>query len=344
MTRSDLSTGPRGIPNSSCWERIPEGELTEYKFNSCGYRAGMECGPKQPGTYRIVMIGTSFVTGMRVPREKTFAALLPLELSRRTGLKVEIYNEAIPYRFADTIALHFDEILKAQPDLILWPLTNGDIEWQSWAQSVDDNRIEVPSFFARARQIIKTSFATKSFSAALTEIFRHTRTATLLLGVLYASPTEYVKSSLMETGNEVGYERSETSAELQRRLDKFDNDDAKLEAEARDANVPLVAVMVPNHVQANIVSMGELPAGYDPYRLDDELRAMVTGHGGIYIDIFPDIRSMPSLQRGYFPIDGHPNAMGHAIISSLLAKELTSGVIPALKDASQKPTARRQGN
>jgi hypothetical protein len=148
----------------------------------------------------------------------------------------------------------------------------------------------------------------------------------------------------METGNEVGYERSETSAELQRRLDKFDNDDAKLEAEARDANVPLVAVMVPNHVQANMVSMGEWPAGYDPYRLDDELRAMVTGHGGIYIDIFPDIRSMPSLQRGYFPIDGHPNAMGHAIISSLLAKELTSGVIPALKDASQKPTARRQGN
>ena len=91
----------------------------------------MECGPKPPGTFRIVMIGTSFAIGMRVPREQTFAALLPVELSRRTGLKVQLYNEAIPFKLPDTIAAHFDEALEAKPDMILWALNSSDIHTQS---------------------------------------------------------------------------------------------------------------------------------------------------------------------------------------------------------------------
>ena len=82
-------------PDSVCWEQTAESNLTaEYRFNSRGDRAGTELKPKPPGTFRIVLIGSSLTQGLFVPREKTFAALLPEELSMETGRKVEVYNEA----------------------------------------------------------------------------------------------------------------------------------------------------------------------------------------------------------------------------------------------------------
>src|ERR1700678_787935 len=77
--------GQHGVPNSVCREKEAETSPIEYRFNSCGHRAEMECGPKPDGSYRIVMTGSSVAMGLRVVREETIAALLPAELSRRTG-------------------------------------------------------------------------------------------------------------------------------------------------------------------------------------------------------------------------------------------------------------------
>jgi hypothetical protein len=341
MVFNDPVTGARGIPNSVCWEKIPEGELTEYRFNSCGHRAGMECGPKPADTYRIVMIGTSFSIGMRVPREKTFAALLPLELSRQTRRKVELYNESMPFKLPDTIAVHFNDVLKAEPDMVLWALTDRDIESQSEIAVPPVNRhLSLP---AKAWHRLKTTIAGKSFTASISEIFSHTRTATLLSHILYASQSQYVKASLIQPDDKVGYLRAEPSVEWRKRLNEFDMNAAKIAAQARDAGVPLVAVLLPNHAQAAMISMEEWPAGFDPYKLDEELRLIITSHGGTYIDMLPDMRMIHSPELGYFPVEGHPNALGHAIFSGLLAKELTSGAVPALRVADQSQAAAEQG-
>jgi hypothetical protein len=78
-------------PNSFCIEQIAESRLpVEYRFDSHGHRADMELGPKQPGTYRIVMIGSSMAMGLFVPEDRSFAATLPKELSQRTGHKIEL--------------------------------------------------------------------------------------------------------------------------------------------------------------------------------------------------------------------------------------------------------------
>jgi hypothetical protein len=80
-----------------------------------------------------------------------------------------------------------------------------------------------------------------------------------------------------------------------------------------------------------MISMGQWPKGEDPYKLDNELRAIITCHGGIYLDIAPDFRNIPDPEQGYLTVDGHPNTEGHAIIAGLLARELTSGAIPELR-------------
>ena len=171
--------GREGFPNSVCWEKIAEGEWTENRFNNCGHRAGMECGPKPPGVYRIVMIGTSMAMGMRVPREKTLAALLPLELSRQTGMKVELYDEALPYRTPDIWANHFDEVLAAQPDMILWALNPKDMTSHVPREMIP--RELNLSLGTRAWHHVKSTFATRSFSETVQYAFHHTRSAVLLL-------------------------------------------------------------------------------------------------------------------------------------------------------------------
>jgi len=92
-----------------------------------------------------------------------------------------------------------------------------------------------------------------------------------------------------------------------------------------------------------MISMGEWPEGFDPYKLDRELRTIVTSHGGTYIDILSDFRTIPNPERAFFPWNPHPNADGHAIIADLLTKRLTSGTISALKVTSQTQAEFEKG-
>lgn len=130
----DNPTGDLPVhPNCVCSERIAESKYTvEYKFNSLGNRENHELEPKKPGTYRIVLIGSSMTMGLFVPKEKTFAALLPEQLSQETGRKIEVYNEAPGGKFRggtyptrDSVA-QFDKVLAAQPDMVLWVITPWD--------------------------------------------------------------------------------------------------------------------------------------------------------------------------------------------------------------------------
>jgi hypothetical protein len=284
------------------------------------------------------MLGTSFTLGMRVPIEKTFAALLPLELSRRTGLKVELYNEAMPYRAPEVIADHFSEVLKAKPDMILWALTAGDLSARSGKVNLLPISDRKNSFLVRAWHRVKAAYAAGSFMDLIRYIYRHTRTATLLTHFLYSSQSQLVKASIM-TG---GY-MSEPTLEQKRGLKQFDQDSARMETQAMNAGVPLVTVLLPDHGEADMILTQDLPSGVDPYSRDKELRSIITSHGGTYIDIFSDLRNKPDLQRGYFIAEGHPNALGHAIFTEVLAQELTNGSVPALKVAAQPQSALKQG-
>jgi len=337
MVFNDPATGARAIPNSVCREKIAEGEVTDYHFNSCGYDTGMECGPKPPGEFRIVMIGTSFALGMRVPREKTFAALLPQELSELTQRKITLYNESIPYRYPDTQAAHFDKILDAQPDLILYPMTPGDITRE--AEIAQPKREINLSFPVRLWHRIKSTLATESVSDAVQYFFRHTRTAVLLLNLLYRNQNQFVESSLIAPDGTIGYLRSTPSPEWKRRLAEFDENFATITAQAKKAGVPVVVLVLPTHVEADMISMGDIPPGYNPYEIGEQLRSIVTRNGETYVDILPGLRKDPAIQRGYFALDGHPNALGHKILAKVMAEDLSSGTIPALT-AVREPTGQ----
>jgi hypothetical protein len=342
---NDSSTGVRGIPNCVNSAKGAESEWVEYKLNSCGHRAGMECGPKPPGTYRIVMIGSSVAMGDYVPREKSFAALLPLQLSRETSHKIELYNEASGWVFSHGADLRFNDALTQSPDLILWALTPTDIQRASMVLPTGEldpwPNLSLPE---KAWKRLQTGLASGSLEDAASEAFGHTRTALMLRHFLYKSQSQYVKSFLASGDTNAGYLKVEQSAEWKKHLEQFDSDAADMEARAKAAGVPFVAVLLPDHAQAAMIAMGQWPQGYDPYKLDNELRAIIASHGGIYIDILPNFRSIPNAEQYTFPVENHPTPAGHAMLSELLARALSDGSVPALKAAPshQPPYGQRR--
>jgi hypothetical protein len=340
--------GVRAIPNTACWGKAPESPLVQYKFNSCGHPAGMECGPKPSGVFRIVLTGSFVAVGKFVKRENSLAGLLPTELSRKTGRKVELYNEGTWIGTAHTVALRFNEVLAAELTLVLWMVTPLDITnttslpSQSKAVAMPEPSGEGGSL-ARAWYLLKSAYRSNSIPELIQVHFDRTRSALLLRHFLFESQNQYVKSFLI--GEDAEFLRAEPTADWQGRLYRFDSYVGGIAERAKAAGAPLAVVFMPNRAQAAMISMGEWPEGYDPYRLDNELRSIVTSHGGIYPDILPGFRKIPNPEQYYFPVDGHPNADGHAIISGLLAKVLTSGAVPALSvDSRPRDISIEKGN
>ena len=207
VVRNNVPTGARAIPNSVCWEKLVEGRLTEYRFNSWGSRGR---GMRTKANGRLQNCDDRYVHGVGeiCPRESTFAALLPARLSQGTGRKVELYNEGLMQGFPISSALRFNDILAAKPDLILWVVTPLDVKNAS-LESAEEVPLALPeppgkpNSLTRAWYLIKTAFAKNSIPELVRNHFDRTQTSLLLRHCLYESRSLYVKSFLMGGGDPV---------------------------------------------------------------------------------------------------------------------------------------------
>jgi hypothetical protein len=271
-----------------------------------------------------VLTGSSIALGLGVPIEETIATRLSKYLSQQNGRKIDIYNEgSVGWGGSPrSVAVNFGNVLSAQPDLVLWIVTPFDIDHMA-----KDSTLDAP----------------KSLLGTMHEYLVNTGFVMLLTHFLYQSQYLYVRAYLMG-GKDVSLLKLGPARRWQAVHRQFGSYAETIEAQAKVAGVPLVVVLVPNGAQAAMISMGEWPAGYDPYKLDNELRNIIVRQGGIYIDILSDFRNIPNPEQYYFPVDGHPNAEGHAIIADFLAKALTNGSVPALRAASRPPHEPTRGN
>jgi hypothetical protein len=331
---TDPATGVRGIPNSVCREKSRESPLVEFRLDNGGYRSGTPSGPKAPGSYRIVLIGSSIAMGERVPFDQTLAALLPKKLSQESGRKVELYNQGMAYGFARSTAARFQDALAADPDMVLWVLTPLDVERAEFDYTKNTlNRIAAPE---RKLDAAKT--------AVLDGIRKHGGDIVTGFALRYwlyeiQSQSQYVRSYFLNRPDEgqSGFLRRDLNPQWQAHLREFAAYAADIAKRARSAGIPLVATLAPNRPLAAMISLGEWPSGYDPYELDKELHSIIAERGGIYIDILPGFREIPGAERLFYPIDGHPDGRGQAVLADLLAEKLAAGAFPELT-ARNRPT------
>jgi len=72
--------------------------------------------------------------------------------------------------------------------------------------------------------------------------------------------------------------------------------------------------------------------------LNKQLRSIITGHGGIYLDGLPEFSGTPDPRKYYFAVDGLPDGDGLAILAAMLVKQLTSGAVAPLAVADGCPS------
>jgi len=187
----------------------------------------------------------------------------------------------------------------------------------------------------------KTEAVILSYEHSVNETWHDTRTSVMLIDFMAAneSQSQFLKSNRTSEGQYLAAKPSQLRLQHLREFDRYVAD---IENRAREAAVPVVAVFLPTRVQAAMISSGKWPADIDPFGFDYELRSVVDSDGGTFVDILQDFRTIPNPERGYFPADQHFNAEGHAMISDLLAKELTSGAVPGLEVPTDSPAQTEQ--
>lgn len=333
--------GISGIPNCQMSERDYGVPSVQYKFDSCGYRSEIGCESKHPGSYQMVMIGTSIAFGQWVTQRNTIAARIPIDIARTTGRKIYLYNEGMLEQYPQFVAAHVSSALSRKPDMILWIVTPHDIsipplDPRDILLLVGGTRDKV-ELVERWKGFLRIKIPHGSFSSLeellsvhFVRIFSQTNTGVLLQNILNKNQERYVQSYLKLPDSESGYLKLSPSSAWKTDINAFENMAATMIKQSRAAGVPLVVTLVPTRAQAAMLSSGVWPDGYDPYAIDNDVRSIITRHGGIYVDIFPDLKQIPNLETHFYFSNGHPDDKGDAILAQAISKELTSGQIPTL--------------
>jgi hypothetical protein len=119
------------------WQTEPGARVTyatsEFRvpvsYNSMGWRDAERQYPKPAGTYRVVLLGDSFMEAYAVPFERIFAQQLEALISARRGGSVEVINLGVGgYGTLQEYLAFVEHGERFQPDLVLLGFfTNNDL-------------------------------------------------------------------------------------------------------------------------------------------------------------------------------------------------------------------------
>ena len=106
-------------PDSEAWLRTPDYSVL-HATNSRGFRDVEHAFEKPPGTYRVVVLGDSFIEGGQVDLEQSFTRVLEAELADALGRPVEVINLGTSgYGQVQELVVLREEGLRYDPDLVL---------------------------------------------------------------------------------------------------------------------------------------------------------------------------------------------------------------------------------
>jgi GDSL-like lipase/acylhydrolase family protein len=123
--QTDPVLGAAHIPGARGHYRT-EGE-SWLQINRDGMRGPEVSLEKPPGTYRIALLGDSYIEGVQVPFEKTVGEVIAARLSQLRGSPVEVLNFGVGgYSSAQELLTLQNRVWKYSPDLILLAVTTGN--------------------------------------------------------------------------------------------------------------------------------------------------------------------------------------------------------------------------
>lgn len=153
-------------------------------FNSAGMRDREHAIAKPAGTYRVLLLGDSFMEAFQVPFQASMPSLLEKSLAQALGKTVEVINAGVSGWGTDDELRYLTAYgLQYQPDLVVIAMTlHNDISdnlRQDWHRLNSDTLIEVPHtatpFLAYKLVELKAYVATRLQAYQLWRRVRHGR-------------------------------------------------------------------------------------------------------------------------------------------------------------------------
>lgn len=343
------TAGIPGIPNCTTNDKLYETPSIQYRFNACGMNSIVGCKASDTGNYTIALLGSSVPFGQWVQFQNSIASQLGTDLSQITQQNIQVANYSRMEEIPPMAERLLPQVLKKNPALIVLAISPYDIG----VSSADPDSAMRIAQMSRANRFdwwldYLATILTRSTPSELADIFEThlknriegTRFATLLLTYRYSDNRQYVHQYLQGQDSEIGYLPTHPSEAWKESYQAFNQSIAQMSVLTRTAGIPFVVVLLPTRAQEVMLNSGSWPPGYDPYLIDQKVKSIVTSHGGIYLDIFPECARITGLEKHYFIQNAHPDGFAHTVFARLIAQQLTSGIIPALR--TQQPVGKEQ--
>jgi hypothetical protein len=305
--------------NCTMRAKAAEGPWVVHHFNDCGYRTKESCGPKPPGTTRIVLLGASTAEGYLVPYDETFAARTARQLTQELGRPVEIQNLGREQCYPNCVLRRMDEALALKPDLLLVAVSPVDLDRMDPSEVVDPDK---PMQVVHDQIQLRHKMDPHNALNAVQDFVAKSHAGIATLHFLFQNPATYIRMYLL-SGEHAAYIRTALSPAWDQRLEACDLLFDKMARKAHDANVPIALVEVPSFAQAALVSMNNVPSGLDPYTFNERLKQISERHGIQFIDVLGDFKRGPGANKLFYVVDGHINGAGSALVSDALVEQLT---------------------
>jgi hypothetical protein len=308
----------------------------EVSFNSVGMRDREHALEKTAGTFRILLMGDSFMEALQVPADSMLATLMERDLTRATGRPVEVINAGVSGWGTGDELRYLTRYGRAyQPDLVVVAMTlHNDIsdnlrrEWYTLRDGALVDRDPQPkSWFEFKTLQLKAFLATR---VQLYQLLRRVRHLGEMQQVAQALNSHVVQLFTVPSPPDIvlGDQLTDHLLAAVRDTSKADG--------SRMAVVLLpIAYQLSDSAFASFVKNSEMPpdrmARYEPQtvirRMTDSLEIPV-------VDLLPAFQEWTSAAKAplYLSWDGHWNDAGHRLAADV--------VVRGLLDANLVPKAR----
>ena len=354
------------VPNFDGWIKAPE-FTTRVEINPRGLRDRRQTYEKPPGTFRIVVLGDSFVEAVQVKQSEGVAERLEWALNQDASRPVEVVNAGVAAYGTTQELLLLDQMGdELDPDLVLVlffvgnDVTNNNYRLELWDGDLalalkpyldlrDDGSLRLipgPPLAAQAGPAALLRSCCALYNVIETGVYNkldqnYPREKLEAIGGLRTPLT-----GLYDTQPEGEWERAWRASEALL---------ARLRDRSAQLGAPLVVVAAPDwralqpaawrdELQRGNPRSNRLDSGRLRIEAPTDRVGVIASRLGIsFVDLFPPLRA--AMAEGaplYFDFDKHWTAAGHAVAAraihqALRAQEHTAPFAPAARGETTEP-------
>jgi lysophospholipase L1-like esterase len=334
------------------WQQSNE-YVARVRFNQLGLRDPRERYEKPPGTFRILLLGDSFMEAVQVEQRETTASVLEARLrALRPDLNVEVINAGVAGWSTGIEGLYLDnEGYRFEPDLVLLSFFIGNDLHDNYYKlqlESDSMRRAVKPYFALGKDGVIIQRDPPPPPPPPTGLLPALRACCRLWNVIETgvlnrfgdgqTNTPLWAAAPMDAPEKALYD-AEPSGDFKDGWEITSQLFGRLKARTDALGVPLAVFVVPDSLQISETEWREKMGGQrvnrgraDLTAPNDQVAAIADRYGLPRLDLLPALQQAAggNPRRFYFETDQHWNRDAHALAARELERFLVErGLIPA---------------